>query len=389
MNIRKPKHLGWIITGLIVAVLIGLSLLPKPTVVETISVRRGLLRQTVDAESRIRFKHRHLIAMPVNGTVAQILLAPGDSVKRGQVITYYVPPALDARQRSEAAARYDAARSAEREARQALAAIQPTLEQARRRAERTQRLFASGAISKEEAELASDAYNRLRAEFEAAESRVHVAAYTANAAKAATAAEPGQRIDVVSPVSGIVLRRFEEFERPLAAGSLLMEIGTSTTTEVVIDVLSTDAVRIKRGMKVLLDGWGTDDTLVAVVKTIEPAARIKVSALGVEEKRVEVIADVQHPPIGLGDGYKADAHVVLYENTNATVIPLGALAKENGLWYVFVVQNDVVAKRNVTLGRRSAMNVEVVSGLREGERVVLHPPEDLADGGLIETTADE
>ncbi len=384
MKLRRPKHLGWIITGVVVAVLIALSTIPKPVPVEVAVVRFERLRQTIDAEGHVRFDAKFMVTMPANGTISGITLEAGDSVKAGQVITWYMPPELDPRQKSEAQARYETAAASEREAKQMLASLKPLVEQAKRRADRMQRLLESGAIPREEAESARDAYTRLQSEFGAAHTRVEMAKYTAQAALTATIVAPGQRVQILSPVSGIVLRRFEEFERPLSVGTPLIEIGTSKLAEVVIDVLSTDAVSIQQGMMVLIDGWGKEDTLLANVARIEPSAKLKVSALGVEEKRVDVVARLKDAPTNLGDGYKVDGHIVVMERERTLAIPLSCLAKESGRWFVYVVKNSKAVKHFVELGTRSSLTVEVTRGLREGDLVIMHPSETLSDGTAVE-----
>ena len=384
MTFKRPKHLGWILTGIVVVGFVVYSLIPTPTAVETATVHRSQLRQTIDAEGRVRFATRFVVSMPSTGTIERILLEPGDSVTVGMTIAYYTPPALDARQRAEARARAEAAQASVLAARQQQAALEPLLEQNRRRDERSRRLYATGAISKEQAENARDAFEQTRSELEGVKARITAAGYEAQAAHAAVASVPGQRIAIVAPAAGVVLRRYEEHERTIMAGTPIMEIGDPSRQEIVIDVLSTDAVKVRAGLRVLLTGWGGADTLRARVTRVEPAARVKVSSLGVEEKRVDVIATLETPTSTLGDAYKVDAGIVLLERENVLTVPLGALLREGDVWYVFVVANGTATKRTVTLGPRSALIASVASGLDDGEIVVLHPPESLADGAAVE-----
>ncbi len=384
MKLKKPKRLGWIITALVVVAFIVISLLPKPRDVDMQTIQRGPLLQTIDAEGQTRYVSTYLVSIPATGTISRIEIEPGDSVRAGQVIATYTPPEMDARQRVAAQERASAAAAMEREAKQRLAALRPLLEQAERRAERTANLLASGAISKEQAENARDAATQLRSEAAAAEARVATLGYEARAARAAASAAPGQRVAIEAPVGGVVLRRFEDHARLMTAGMPLIEIGDPRQVEVEIDVLSTDAVRIRAGMPVLIEGWGGSDTLRGVVKTIEPAARVKISTLGVEEKRVNVIAALNEPPAVLGDAYKVDARVVVWETPTAVIVPISALFRIKGVWHVFVQEEGRAVKRTVSIGRQAALEAEVTDGLAAGDVVVVHPPEDLEDGAMIE-----
>ncbi len=384
MKLKRPRHLGWIITAIAVVAVIIVSMLPKPIMVDTHTVKREVLLSTIDAEAMTRVKDKFTVSMPVTGTISRIELEPGDVVEAGQVIAWYSPPSLDERQRSSAIANAEAAEAQLKEAEQTVTALKPMVEQAERRAERTKRLEASGAVAKEQAENARDAFEQLKAQLDAAQSRIVMAKYTAKAARAGAAASAGQRINITSPVRGVVLRRYEDQERMLMAGTPLFEIGDVSSMEVVIDVLSTDAVKVRKGQKVLLDGWGDSTTLVASVTRIEPAARVKVSSLGVEEKRVYVIASLEQIPPALGDAYKADARIVLWEQPNVVAVPLSALVREGGGWSVFTIKNDQAVKTTVTIGHRAALTAEVQSGLAADDVVVVHPPEELQDGSLIE-----
>ncbi len=383
MKLRRPKHLGWIVSGVILLAMIIFALLPKPILVERGTATKQVLRQTIDAEGRIRYVEHYVINIPITGTVSHVAKEPGDSVQVGEVIAWYTPPALDERQRSQATSRLDAARTMKQEAQEQRKAMSPMVEQAQRRAERFARLLAEGAVPKEQAENARDAYDQLTKQVAAAELRIRTAEYEIDAARAAIGAAPGSRVPITSPLRGVVLRRFEEFERLLPAGSPVVEVGSAECMEAVIDVLSAEAVQVRPGMSVLLEGWGGDAPLRARVDKIEPAARVKVSALGVEEKRVYVIATIDSAPPRLGDAYKADAKIVLWEGSNVLTVPLGALMRQGEAWMVYVIEGGKAHRRTVEIGHRSALAAEVLRGLDEGTEVVLHPPEKLEDGNSV------
>lgn len=388
MKFRRPRYLGWIITGSIIAIVIVVLLLPKPIVIEQIMVTRQSLQKTIAADAVVQVRDRFVVAMPATGVLERLPIDVGDSIKIGQVIGTVIPPQLDARQRKEAEARVGALEAAASEVRQRRAALSPLVEQARRRAQRLGRLLASGAVAREQSENASDAYEQLQREADALESRERSSAFELESARAFLNAPPGQRVAVRSPVRGIVLRRYEQSERTIMAGTPIAEIGDTSRMEVVIDVLSIDAVKVRPGMMVLLDGWGGGEVLRGVVRRIEPAARTKVSSLGIEEQRVNVVADVLDRPPALGDSYRVEAAIVIEQVTNALCIPLGTLLRDGEQWYVLVNDAGTLRRRAVTLGARNAEMTSVTSGLREGESVVQHPAESLREGDRVQALAD-
>jgi HlyD family secretion protein len=230
-------------------------------------------------------------------------------------------------------------------------------------------------------EQADSSVTMKASDLDAARARAVSAAADVRAAQAALAAAranaPTVRVD--SPVAGRVLRVVEKSERVVASGTVLATVGDPSALEVVVDVLSNEAVRVKPGMRMLLTGWGGPE-VEASVRTVEPAAFRKVSALGVEEQRVYVVADFKSVPPGLGDAYRVDARIVVAEKADAVRVPAGALFRRDGQWHAFVVEGGRLSLRAVEAGLRGARDVEVVSGLAVGERVVLYPGNDLVAG---------
>jgi multidrug efflux pump subunit AcrA (membrane-fusion protein) len=188
---------------------------------------------------------------------------------------------------------------------------------------------------------------------------------------------------VRAPLSGRVLRVLEESERVVAAGTPLVEVSNTSKVELVADVLSTDAVKLRPGTAVLVEGWGGYGPLRARVRLVEPSAFTKVSALGVEEQRVNVVADFVETFVPLGDGYRVEARFVIWEG-EALKVPAGALFRQGDEWSVFRVEGGRAVCREVAAGQRNESEVEIKGGLSEGERVVLHPPNDLEDGARVE-----
>ena len=384
MKLRRPRYLGWMITAAIVITAIVFTLLPRPVSVEQVVVRRQHLETTVEADGVVRAKDRFVVSMPATGILERLSVEPGDHVVAGQIIGVFIPPELDARQRSEARARISSIVASSAEIRQRLAALSPLIEQARRRVERLDRLEQAGAVAREQAENARDTYEQLRREADALRERERATDFESDAVRTALVSGPGQRVALRAPVSGVVLRCNEQSERTIMAGTPILEIGDTARAEVVIDVLSVDAVKIRPGMSVTLDGWGGGESVRAIVRRVEPAARTRVSSLGIEEQRVNVIADMRLCPASLGDGYRVEAAIVIERSENALCIPLGALLRDADEWYVMAVEGGVIRRRHVTLGARSALMTVVTSGLADGEHIVQHPSESLREGDRVE-----
>lgn len=186
-----------------------------------------------------------------------------------------------------------------------------------------------------------------------------------------------------APTSGVILRRYEQQERLLPAGTPVIEVGRLGPVEIVADVISTDAVNIKPGMAAIVEGWGKDAPLPATVLRVEPAARTKVSALGIEEQRVDVVLRLDTVEATLGDNYKVDTRIMLWQNPSAVAVPLSALMGRHGAWSVFVERDGRAIMWSVSIGRRTTLYAEVLSGLTPNDRVITHPPETLHDGATV------
>jgi HlyD family secretion protein len=194
------------------------------------------------------------------------------------------------------------------------------------------------------------------------------------------AGKPRPLIELSSPISGRVLRVVEKSERVVPVGTPILILGEPGQIEIVTDVLSTDAVRIRLGAPVLLDGWGGDHPLRARVRLVEPYGFTKVSALGVEEQRVNVISDFVDPRGPLGDGYRVEAHIVTWSSENVLKVPLSGVFRRGEGWSAFVIAVGRAMTKSVEIGHRNESDVEILSGLVEGDRVILHPPNQLTDG---------
>lgn len=366
---------------------------PRPVPIEAAAVTRGDLRITLDQEGKTRVRHRYVVSAPVGGRVLRIALEPGDRVTAGRTevarLLPDAPPLLDARSRATAEARVKTATAGVDQAHAVLAQAETTRDQAVRERDRTARLFEGQAVSQSALDAAKTEARMREQAVDAARAAVVAAEHELDAARAAlmTATEGpgarGQAITVNAPIDGIVLRRLHESEAVVPPGEPLVEIANVADLEIAADYLSTDAVKIRAGMPAIIDRWGGGAPLKGTVRLVEPSGFVKVSALGVEEQRVNVIVDFDDPRSawqGLGDGYRVEVRVIEWEQPNVLQVPTGALFRDGEAWAVFVVQSGVAHLRHVEIGRQTSLQAEVRSGLAEGDRVVVHPSDRVADG---------
>jgi HlyD family secretion protein len=384
-----------IVAGAVVA-LLTMWLRPAPARVDVAKAERGPMSVTVDGEGKTRVRDRYVVATPVGGQLRRITLKRGDTVTRGQVIAQIDPlplAPLDPRQKAEAIARVNAAEDSRREVDRVIERSKAIYDQARRDCERCEVLARSGDISRQELEKAQTAVATTFREYEAARSRAETAAHEVEIASAALlAATQSQQplaaaVKVQAPTGGRVLRVIEESERVVAAGAPLVELSNPSKLELVIELLSTDAVKVSPGARVLIEGWGGPEALEARVRLIEPSAFTKVSALGIEEQRVNVVADLVTPSTALGDGYRVEGRIVIWQADNVLKIPVSALFRRGESWSVFVVEDGEARLREVEIGQRTPFQVEIKSGLEESTKVIVHPSNEIAEGTRVETRA--
>lgn len=378
MNLT-PKRIG-LAAAVALAAAGALALLrPAPLRVETARVTRGPLQVTVDEEGETRVRNRYVVAAPVAGRVARIELREGDSVAAGAVVGRLFAAPLDARAREQAAGRVAQAEDAERAANAGVKQAQAAAEQARRSARRAQQLALQNLIAPEERERAElDAATR-KHELESAQFRAQAAAHDVEVARAALLAGPGAAIPLRAPVTGRVLRIPERSERVVVAGAPLLEMGDPSALEIVADLLSSDAVRVKPGDAILVEGWGGGTTLRGRVRTIEPSGFTKLSALGVEEQRVNVIGDFVDRPPAIGDRYRVEIRIIVWEGHDLQV-PTSALFRHGDGWSVFVIERGRARQCDVRVGHQGEFAAQVVEGLREGDTVIRNPSDRIADG---------
>jgi HlyD family secretion protein len=386
------KRLIWIVVGLVVLALIVVAFLPKPVIVDTATIERGPMQVALEAEGETRVLDLFTIAAPVTGRLGRVELMEGYPVSAGTPVATIYPPPLDPLQREELERRIDVAEANLRQATVATQQLTARLEQARREEERMEELEQAGSVSRQDRERAENAAVVVAKELEAARFRAQGASYEVSLAKTGRAAYAGQgsvaRTNVVlrAPAAGSVLRVLEKSERLVPAGTPIVQIGDPTGLEIVIDVLSSDAVGIEPGGKIIIEGWGGKTPLRARVKYIEPSAFTKVSALGIEEQRVNVIAEFVDRPEKLGNGYRVDARIVLWEGNNVLKVPTSALFRSEGGWSVFVMRDGKAVRTAVEIGQRNAFEAEVTRGLKEGDVVIVHPSDKIVDGVGVATS---
>lgn len=395
-----------------VILLITIWLRPTPPRVDVAGASRGPMRVTVDGEGKTRVRDRYVVATPAAGQLRRITLRRGDMVARGQVIAQIDPlplAPLDPRQRAEAIARVNAAEDAKWEVDRMIERSKAIYDQARRDCERCELLARSGDISRQELEKAQTAVATSFREYEAAQSKAESAAHEVEAAAAALlSATQGQKpaaapVKIQSPTSGRVLRVIEESERVIQAGAPLLELSSPAKLEVVIELLSTDAVKVSPGAVVLIEGWGGPETLEGRVRLIEPSAFTKVSALGIEEQRVNVVADLTTPSTALGDGYRVEGRIVVWQADDVLKVPVSSLFRLGEGWGLFVVEHGEARLREgevgqrlfvvqqgkarlleVEVGQRTAFEAEIKKGLEVGVQVIVHPSNRVTDGTRVQ-----
>ncbi|HIK53775.1 MAG TPA: efflux RND transporter periplasmic adaptor subunit [Synechococcales cyanobacterium M55_K2018_004] len=430
------KRLLYVALGVGALVLVATLLRPTPPRVETATIQRGDLLVTVEEEGKTRVRDRYQVAAETPGYLNRITLKEGDAVKQGDVVaqidalpsTTEIQQALAqlqelraqragvATQRPKTAAleqarsRIDAAAARQQQANARVAQAKAALEQARRDRQRNQELAAAGAISQQSLEAAQLAETTRARELDAAELEANAAAAAVQVARneltvlqqeqrdpdyllrvydariASTEAQltrlrnNAERTEIRSPITGRVLRIHQESAQYVASGTLLMEIANPNQLELVIDVLSSDALTIKPGDPIRVVLGSEMEPLAARVKRIEPAAFTKVSALGVEEQRVNVIGEFVNPPQNLGDGYRVDAAIAIWQGRDVVKVPISAIFRCGGdRWCTFVAANGRANQRQIEIGRRSSLEAEVLHGLTVGDRVILHPSGQIRD----------
>ena len=392
------KRRTMIVTALAGAALLALlawAFAPSPVAVELAAVSLGRYEQAIVEDGRTRLRDRYNVNAPLAGRLARITLREGDAVAEGAALALITPvlaPLLDERSRAELVGRRDAAQAGVQRAAVLIEQQRTLLAQARNELQRSEQLAGQGFVAPTKLDADRLALQAAQQALEAAQQTRHVAEHELEVARAALQAQQsGASAGFLlrSPVAGRVLKVAQPSETTVALGTALLEIGDTAQLEIVAELLTTDALQAKPGAAVQIDRWGGTGLLQGRLRSVEPAAFTKVSALGVEEQRVKVLIDLSSPvPPALGDGFRVGVRILSLVQDGAMMVPVSAVFPQPGqpgAMAVFVAESGRARLRAVTLGGRNSSQAWVRSGLSAGQAVIEYPPAAVAEGVRIKS----
>jgi HlyD family secretion protein len=383
--------------GALVLLVLVYALIPSPIPVDVAVIKRGTLEVTVDDDGETRVKDVFTVSAPVTGHMLRIDGKVGDQVEAGKTVLAVmqptVPEFLDARTRRQAEAEVKAAEAALTLANAERDKAKAELDFALAEFERARELARKGNISKSARDRAEMEADSRRAALDTMVANVRVRAFALENARArlmepdaASAAGDACCVRITAPVNGRILRLLRESEQVVQAGTPLIEIGDPNDLEIKVDLLSSEAVKVSAGDEVIITGWGGPGNLTGRVRRVEPSGFTKISALGIEEQRVNVIIDFTGEPSvrkGLAHGYRIDAKIVIWRGTDVLTVPLAALFRDGGDWAVFVMEGGRARLTRVQIGRNGVFDAEVLGGLKAGAALILHPSDRIHDGARV------
>jgi HlyD family secretion protein len=394
----QAKHSRLLLWSIISVLLIGsLTYLfwPRPVIVDMAQLGKSDLQVTISEEAFTRIHDTYVLSAPVTGHLRRIEAEVGDAVVISKTVVAQIEPIdpafLDPRSEAQAKADIQTAKSAKDLAQAEVTQAQAELDFSLAEFNRMRELRVNNSVSERELDNAERLYKTSRASLATAQASLQMRIYEVERSEAlllspsVTQNERGRCdcMNITAPVDGRILKVLNKSEGVVTAGTPLLEIGDPKNLEIVVELLSFDAVKAEPGQKVLIINWGGSGSLLGRVNHIEPIGFEKTSALGIEEQRVNVIVDIQSKFnlwSRLGHGYQVDVEIVLWQDTNILSIPITALFRDNNEWAVFVSNNNIVQKRHVEIGRKNAFNAQILSGMQEGDWYVLHPNDLIADG---------
>lgn len=390
---EKYRRYLLIAAGIAIAAAIAIvTLRPAPQLVETGTVSKGVMEVVVREEGRTEIHERYVVSAPVTGYMPRLNFHVGDELRNGELIVNLQPSrsaALDPRSRAQAEAEAERAAAALQAAHTNAEAARARADFAEQEHQRLKELFETGTVSRQVLDNAEYQLRDARAHLRSAEFTIDVAQHELDAARtrleysgSTPDSELADTIAVRAPTGGVILEVERESEGVVNAGEAIVAIGDPETLEAQIDVLSADAVQIEAGMPVRLVRWGGDAPLDGRVRLIEPVGFTKISALGVEEQRVRVRVELISPRDvwqRLGDGYRVEAEFLLWQADSVLRVPAGALFKQENRWMAFVIRDGRAYAQPVEIGHRGEQWAEVISGLAEGDKVVLYPDASLRE----------
>jgi HlyD family secretion protein len=401
----KARKRSRLIFTTLATVLIGAGLAaafwPRATMVDLGQVTRGAMQLTIDEEGRTRVSDGYVVSTPVAGRLLRVSVDPGDAVEKGETVVAHMrptnPAALDIRTREQARAAVEAAEAAQRVALADLNSAVASLDLASSELARTERLAERDIASDAALDRARQVARVAQANVDTAEAAIAMRRAQVDNARAqlirfddrglanAISGENGaDDIPVYAPITGRILQIMQQSEITLSAGTPIMEIGDiDDDLEVVVDLLSTDAVQVTVGDPVLIEDWGGPHALNGTVSRVDPFGITKFSALGVEEQRVSAVIEFSEPSdarAGLGHGFRVEARIVVWQDPDTLIVPSSALFRVGADWAVFRVIDGKAQRQIVVLGRNNGIEAQVLDGLEDGDTVILFPTSGLTDG---------
>lgn len=384
---------------LLVGGALAIAFWPKPTLVDMGEVTRGAMQLTIDEEGRTRVRDAYVVSTPVAGQLQRVGVQPGDPVIRGETIVAHMrptnPAALDVRTREQALAAVNASEAALRVAHADRNASLANLDLAQTELARTEQLVKRGISTDAALERAKQSARVAQANVDTAEAAISMREAEIANAQARLIGFDDQRlassigtapddIPLYSPADGRILRVIQQSETSLPAGAPIMEIGNiANDLEVVVELLSTDAVQVGVDDHVMITDWGGPQNLDGKVIRVDPFGITQFSALGVEEQRVNAIIALSTPSDeyrGLGHGFRVETKIIVWETQDTLILPSSALFRSGENWAVFVVIDDMAQLRNVKIGKNNGIQAQVMDGLSESDRVILYPSSGLSEG---------
>ncbi|MCU7852338.1 MAG: HlyD family efflux transporter periplasmic adaptor subunit [Candidatus Thiodiazotropha sp. (ex Monitilora ramsayi)] len=400
MNAHWKRILLWTLLGLILLSTLVWAFIPKPVAVDLLTLTPGELVVTVDEEGETRVQDVFVLSAPISGRAMRIDADVGDEVVANETLVAEIEPIdptlLDPRSEAQARADIRAAEANRILAEAAVKEAKVELEFALSELRRARSLRKEAVISARELESAERTQQTRQAALETAvatrqarqaeleRARAELISPTESRKKS----EDCQCVPIISPVDGRILMILHKSEGVVSAGEPLVEIGDPRKLEIVADLLSTDAVKVEPGQSVIIENWGGEAALSGTVRRVEPYGFTKVSALGIEEQRVNVIIDFTTPKAQwtrIAHGYQVDVRIILWQGSDVLKLPLTALFRDGKNWAVFIEQQGKASQRRVEIGRRTGLEAEILQGLSAGERIVVHPSDKIAEGIAIES----
>ena len=390
---KQRQRFIYLAVALLLCAALAFIFRPRAVPVETTVISRGELQETVEEEGKTHMHDHFTIAATVGGKLRRINLDAGDDVHSGEIVAWIDPAPIDPRQQAVLEARLNAAQASKKQAEALAARAMADYAQTQKDLARGQELFQHGIVSQEARDKAATQEALAAKQVQAADSALEAVKFQVEEARSALlvyrSGPSSLPTAIRAPVDGRVLRLFEQSERIILPGSPILEIGFAPQLEIVADFLTRDAVRIKPGMPALLTDWGGSKDLCARVRLVEPGAFTKISALGVEEQRVNVICDPAEATDGLEDAYHVNVRVIVWQGAEVLRVPASAMFRYQNEWAVFVVSNGRARRNVVKIGHRGSIYWEVTTGLNAGDHVVVHPGADIDNGARVNETRAE